>query len=201
MKNMILRVGFSWLVLMSTISAVHAQAMEKGNFSLSLGHGFVTPGTNILNTLENNSNFRSNKLGPYFASFQYMISDNFGLALNAAHWELNASFDEEPFNGISSETRFYCRNTSILIRGNGHVLRDEHFDVYFGIGVGARFGTWRLESEFNDEDLFTIVEPLNIPVGFSGTIGLNYMVVKNLGAYFEIGLAKSLLQLGLVAKI
>ena len=197
-----LRTGFALLILMISTATSNGQAINEGDFSLRLGHGFMTPGKILLRAFEFGADFESSGLGPYYGSFEYMVSDYVGIGVNVAHIQLSAAFTQTDLNGQEFESKFSCRNTSILANVNGHVLEDDHIDIYFSMGLGFCFGGFSYESEWEDIDIDfgRLDDPLTLPIAAIGTFGMKYMIIDNFGIYAEAGLAKSLLQIGVVSK-
>lgn len=180
---------------------VGRKSIEKGGFVFSAGHGFITPGRRFINILGNHADVQSTSLGPFFGKAEYAISEHFSFGLNVAHYRLKVWYSETDFRGVEYDTEYYCENTSILVRFNGHFYRDQDFDFYFGVGMGGRFGTWRFESELDGEELIDISDIWAVPIGFDGTVGMRYHILDNFGLYLEGGLAKSMIQLGAIVRI
>lgn len=101
------------------------------------------------------------------------------------------------------------RSWSALARINYHVLNDDVWDLYMGLGIGLRMNTVRVTSNDPITDRWNfpvnlgIVEKhisnsLSFPsVGADLTLGLAYKLPKTMAVYTEMGMAKSALQAGL----
>ena len=81
---------------------------------------------------------------------------------------------------------------------NIHFGVKEKLDPYWGIAAGYRIASYTQTSTDPDYDFESFTSPLN--VGFETTLGLRYYFTDNIGVYGEIGLAQSVLQLGLAVK-
>ena len=81
------------------------------------------------------------------------------------------------------------------------ILEITKFDPYLGLGVGYRNSSYKYSSTDPNWDESTFTGFKN-PFNFGGdlTFGTRYFFTDNIGAYVELGIAKSILQLGLTAK-
>jgi opacity protein-like surface antigen len=173
---------------------------DEGEKHLSLGYGLATWTGAILDAYEGYGDYSHSATGPIHIKFEYGVSEKMGVGLNLAYvvHKMKYNYDDFDTNGnpvVYTETTDYT-TWSALMRLNWHFGDIDHFDPYWGIGVGYRSGKWKVTS--NDPTGETsgteVDEP--IPFGFESTIGARYHFTDNFGAYMEVGLAKSVLQVG-----
>lgn len=169
-----------------------AQTFDRGTAILSVGYGYGNFASAALSFYNNGfyTEAYNGSVGPFMVKGEIGIGKYLGLGINIAHLRINAEFTDEAFGYYY---RFAYRNTSALLRINGHIIKDEHLDVYFGLGLGARIGGWELET--NDD--FADFDPFNFPIGLDATAGIRYLFTDFVGLYVEIGMAKGIVQGGL----
>ena len=87
---------------------------------------------------------------------------------------------------------------SLMLRYNYPFIRKKHFDIYYGGGLGIRitkFSHYTDTSKFKeDDDLLKLFWP----VAVEGVGGIRFYPLKNIGLYIEAGLAKTIVQGGLL---
>ncbi len=182
-------------------------SFEQGNLIFSAGYGFGNFAQTILNfaldAYPNKVNVKTNLYGPIFFKGEYAITNAIGVGINFATITNKASFtfsdtlNNQPQNFTATLRR---PNTSFLAHVNYHFVRSSKFDVYAGMGLGLRLGSFKFSSDykyFNRK--FSI--PYSYPVGFEITVGARYYPIPNLGIYSEFGAAKGIIQFGIVGKI
>jgi hypothetical protein len=191
----------SWVIvifcILSTGESI-AQSFKQGNVVLSGGYGLGNLSRAILNTYNDETNYSSKGRGPFFAKFEYAISDHVGLGLNYAHVGVDAKWDINYGSNENYKANLKWRNSSVLARVNVHFMEHEQLDLYWGTGLGYRFGQFTYKD--NDPSRDDISFPSVIPVGFETTFGIRYFFIPNLGAYAEVGIAKAPIQFGLAGK-
>lgn len=110
-------------------------------------------------------------------------------------------------NGTVREKVTYS-SFSINLRTNFYLVNRPKTKLYLGVGVGYRM--YKHTRENNVNELYPelghqiyILNDLNFynPVGGELTFGFRYFVFKNTGLYAEMGLAKSLFQVGICSQL
>ena len=186
-------------VLMLGVSTANAQAaFEEGKVTVSAGYGFVNviQGLFSANVHTSETGYKSANFGPLHFKAEYGISDVVGVGLSVNYVKAGASYQDQSVTGTPYTYEAGYNNLSALLRFNFHIGNHEKVDPYIGTGIGYRTGNWYYES--NDPN-YTGDEIKGIqPLGFEAVFGLRYYVMENLGLYTEIGMAKSLFQLGVV---
>lgn len=184
-------------------SAVHAQAFKEDGHAISVGHGAITFLGNLNRTFDNYLDLDYKGLGPLYLKYEYGVSDRIGLGINLAYATNEWGYRYETTDG-QGNTVFYRESTkrdtySVLARLNFHFGNSERFDPYFGFGLGYRDANWRMTS--SDPSGGSGVELKGLmPLGFEFTLGARYFFANNIGAYAEVGGAKSVIQGGLVTR-
>lgn len=212
--------GVSMLTLMlafgiSTQSA-KAQVFEEGVSITTLGYGFPNFSGVWLNVwaLDNESASQSS-FGPLHLKYEYGITDKLGIgaSVNLSTTKVTNPYTRTVYNpskGTSTDVDYEeivrFRSINALIRLNYHFLDHDKVDFYSGLGVGFNKNSFKFESTDPDTDVDSELDDLNllvnvIPIGYEATLGLRYLFSDNVGAYIELGWAKSLFQVGLTVKL
>lgn len=178
---------------------VNAQAFTNNSTSLTAGYGLVTfLGSNEIVDYYYYETVKSHT-GPFYLKAERGVSEHIGIGLNFAYAknEWKTEYDDYDNNGnpiVFTETD--TRTTfSILARINFHLGYSKKFDPYLGIGLGYRQAHWSTDT---DNPIAAFDSFIESPVGMDIGIGVRYFIIPNIGAYAEVGLAKSLFQGGLV---
>jgi opacity protein-like surface antigen len=186
------------LVLFSHRS--YSQAFEQGKTYISLGYGTGTAIGWLFSGTTNQDDFSKKFIGPIYAKGEYAISEDIGIGLNVAYFRPQIRSISHYRNGIAHYEMMTLTTTSFLFRLNYHLGENDHIDPYLGMGLGYRTGITRYTNTdplaTNPEDVKTV-----FPVGFDLTLGARFMITENIGIYSEVGIAKSILQFGLTAKL
>lgn len=175
---------------------------EKQN-DVSVGYGFGTFLGALFNDYDTRENYSFSLLGPVYAKYEYGITGKIGLGLNCAYASYDLNYDYGGFtsngNPVTYRETDNFTTFSVLARFNFHFGNLEKFDPYIGVGVGYRSGTWKYSStepgHVNTTGLRNV-----IPFGFETTFGARYFFARNIGLYAETGMAKSVVQFGVLAK-
>ena len=179
-------------------------AFEQGTIAISAGYGFPNWVSLAFKTYDSYTGYKASGIGPAHLKFEYGVSDKIGIGLSLNYVQYKVSWPEyDPFGVGSSiyQEGYTGSSLSALVRMNLHFATSDKLDPYWGIGVGYRSYNFKY---FNDNP-FYVTDPLDefkalVPVGFETTIGMRYYFTNNIGAYLEMGMAKSLIQGGLAVK-
>ena len=201
LKLLIAIIGLSFAAI-----TVKAQAFAEGTKVVSLGYGFPNLGKTVLKVFDDEVGYKATGFGPIHARFEYGLTDKFGLGASVNFNTYGAEYNSTSsvWNGSSYQTitykeTFKATSISILVRFNKHWDLNDQVDVFSGIGVGYKYSGFKSTTDNpTGTQSLTISNP--IPVGFEWTWGMRYFFTENIGAYIELGLAKSILQAGVTAK-
>ena len=175
-------------------------AFQEGKIVITAGYGFPNWGKSLLNAFNTYDDYKVSGFGPLHFRGEYGLSDKIGLGLSINYVSFAASWIDNTTIGVNGNIIPYSYKVTVtslsaLARMNIHFATSEKLDPFWGIGVGYRTGGYHFTS--NDPDVSAQKIGNIIPVGFETTIGLRYYFTDNIGAYVEMGLAKSLIQAGL----
>lgn len=154
-----------------------------------------------------------NKKPNLYFKGEYAVSNRFGVGLHVATSGMDLSyripdsfFSANVNKYIPAEVAVKYNTWSVNVRANYHFIKGKQIDVYTGISIGFRNNTLRIED--NDPNkkwelplkLFNIRIPsVSFPsVGGDLTTGIRYTPIKNIGIFAEIGIAKTIVQGGVV---
>ncbi len=166
-------------------------AFKEGDNIVSIGYGFPNLNKSLFKAFDTYTEFKVTGIGPLHLKAEHAITDNFGIGLS-----INGVSSTMSYKDASYSYKYAWTSVKFNARFNYHFVSSETFDPYIGIGAGYGFasGKWSGTGTSNT----TIKNPLAI--GFEGTAGCRYYFSPNIGAYAEIGLAKSVMQAGLCFK-
>lgn len=159
-----------------------------GEFNFSLGTGvfesdlgdFTSSGSNTIS-----------KIGPFYWKLEAQITHHFALGFSTAY--LRTRYETLD----SDATNFRYSNLSIMLRLNFFALNMRDFKLYSGFGIGYKGIGKKDIVQISNED--EILEQLNLqPLAIEFTAGIRYFLTDDLGIYTEIGVAKSVIQPGVV---
>jgi len=174
-------------------------AFAKDKVVISAGYGVPNLGKAIMTVLiGSGTDVVATGIGPLHLKGEYGLSDGVGIGLSVNYVSFGAKWRSPDSSGTGFYTNTFSRSSlSVLGRINFHFGTTDKLDPYFGIGAGYRQATWKLTSTdpaYADD----ISAPGFSPFGFETTIGLRYYITKGFGLYTEMGIAKSVIQFGLV---
>lgn len=179
------------------------EAFAKGKMVFSFGYGFPNLGKAIVNFIigSNATDVKATGFGPLHFRGEYGLSDGVGLALSVNYIAYGVKWTTyDSYTGtIPFSNELSYSSLSVLGRINFHFGTTDKLDPYFGVGAGYRNGIWKLTS--TDPDLQDDKAHGFSPFGFETTIGLRYYFTEGFGMYTELGIAKSVIQLGLAVAL
>ena len=184
-----------------------SSAFAEGKTHLSLGYGVEAfSGRTFFNSFTVEDNFEVSGYGPFLLKYEYGVGPQFGLGLALGISETTVQWNDKlnltDGNGQTTDSvdvyyRYAYKKITAALRFNFHPLQDEHWDPYFGMGMGYKTGQWSFDT--NDQGAIQIEIPV-IPVAFSASIGCRYMIAPGAGLFIETGIGHGYLQGGLQLK-
>lgn len=197
-----------------------ALGFAQGRFYVSAGIGVLNLNAALIRGLKNSiaPNWKGmtiDKMPTLFGKAEYAIARHHGVGLNFAYsgLDVNVSMDSLTRFNVPVRGTLSYRSWSLLGRYNFHFIAEKDLDVYLGLGVGFRNSKLTVTDNDPDKNRWNfpidlgfaskyIPNSLSIPtVGADLTLGFRYNFLPFMGVYGEMGLAKSLLQGGLVFRI
>ncbi|MBU6324798.1 MAG: hypothetical protein KJS92_04860 [Bacteroidetes bacterium] len=179
------------------ISGERPAFAEKDAF-ISVAYGF---GNFLRSTFEASGVEKANQIrtstGPLMAKGEWALSNNLGFGVNFAFMSLKNEWTDTFAHTTGTGT---YNGWSALARVNYHMKPGRFFDPYLGFGVGYRRDrikeTTSNPSSGNKFKEEVLLIPFNL--GMDLTIGFRLMATEHLGMMMETGIAKGVVQLGLV---
>lgn len=161
-------------------------ALQKKSQVLQIGIGFPNNVATLLDlgglgSLFNSST--SNKIGPIFISYEYLIKENIGLGASLSYASAQKTYIN-PFS--SSSTDKYTgklSGVSLLLSTTYHFYITDKLDPYAkgSVGITMWKGSYKDATGTDKEGLI-----LPTPVGYSGILGLKYFASKNTAPFGEL---------------
>lgn len=190
-----------FLICAPGLYAQDVTMLNSPKVTFSAGYGFPSLARNILMEVDGDM-VNTSFIGPSYAKAEFMMSDRVGFGINFAYSYGQASFDrqDEEVDSLLYNTELTYKSYSILGRFNVHFMpADSRFDPYAGLGLGYRNSNYAYVS--NDPEVGTKDVNGLLHMGMDLTIGVRYYLTDNIGIYGEAGLAKSIMQAGLVIRL
>lgn len=170
-------------------------AVKKGNLMITSGYGFPGILRYILKLKTNREDYTIKGSGPYLFKAEYMISNKFGIGINASYNSSRLFWFDPSYDTIQKLYRDFefgikGKELSGAIRGNYHFWHRKKIDSYAGLGFGTGYinlHSYTLAHNVSIDINYTLPRPYYI----DATWGFRYFPIKNLGIYTEVGLGKS----------
>jgi hypothetical protein len=207
MKNFILFLSFT---LLSVGIKAQNDELLKWNVSIGLGAPNMSRYSEFVNkTFKIKPNYDIKGKGPFHLKVEYRPIWWLGVGLNVNHSSYKITYLVENYTNTNGDVipnivTIKNASTAFNIRGNLHLLNPKHYgpqgDIYWGIGLGYKIGRYKASAQFmNPNPIPTLSFPNLLPIGFETTLGVKYYFTPNIGAYAELGFAKSIIQIGATA--
>ena len=182
-------------------SSLLLNAQNKMNYSI--GIGFPNLPKAFFNYLSRETNFKSKGIGPLHLKAEKQINPWIGIGLSMNYAQYDISYQrkmQDTSTGaiIMNEIKLVNSNLAVIGRLNIHFIKpnpDQVHDVYWGLGMGYKFGHLKFTSNYS-AFLPSIKLPSLSRFALETTLGYRYHVNDKSAIYVELGIAKSLIQLG-----
>ena len=185
------------IILFFVFLGITAQAqLMRGNsmFNAGFGLGMYQQGTQI-------------EVPPVFASYEYMVSDNFSVGFEAGYYAFKFGQSATISGGDGSNTSVNASGkfTSFygMALGNYYFLNEYNYNVYGGVKIGYIRVNGETESSIETADGESVNISSSIPlsgIGYDIHVGGRYMFTDNFGAFAELGYGFSIFRVGLTYK-
>ncbi|MBK7586867.1 MAG: hypothetical protein IPI22_00250 [Bacteroidetes bacterium] len=172
-------------------------AVKKHQFMFTVGYGapsFVRAYLKYKKT-DAGYDYKVSGVGPLIAKTEFMISNKFGVGINASFSQSKISWLADDYDTVQQAYRKFefgikAYEISGTVRGNYHFWKRKNIDSYAGLGIG--YGLIHMWSyTFAHTTRFGIVYDFPPPISLECTWGIKYFPLKNLGIFTELGLGKS----------
>ena len=187
---------------LSNVSDKGDKAFGEGKIVVSLGYGAPNLGKALMVALiDDGTNIKATGIGPIHFRGEIGISNGVGMGISVNYVSFGAKWNtyDNTTGVIPYSNEFSRTSLSVLARFNFHFGTTEKLDPYVGIAAGYKQATWKFTT--TDPALVNEQAPGFTPIGFETTIGLRYYIAPGLGIYSEMGIAKSVIQAGIVAAL
>lgn len=185
-----------------SITHLSPNASKMGNIIVSFGYGYPNISKSILGSVPDNPIYTVSGIGPIHGALEYLINDNISLGLTVNHvaTEMNwvNSLSGTPYN----ESLTYS-STAFNFRFNFYFDTGDNLDIFMGAGLGYKKTSLIFKTDDPDfVDLWQGPSLLGLfPISMDFSAGVRYYIIENFGIYVAVGLAKSLVQGGLVFRL
>lgn len=203
------------MTFLTICTSTKAQVVEEGNILIDVYYGFPNLFTTVFSkayeqsTIYEQIDFKSGGAGPFGLRGEYLITDKFGVGLDAGFESSFVSYVESrtEYNSttMQDETNYYTydfntRKIGVMATFNFHVVDNDNIDVAIVLGAGYKNRTFEFTS--NEPGYVGSKTGSLIPVAFKiGAVG-RYFFTDNIGINFGLGLGQGgLLNGGLSIKL
>ena len=165
---------------------------ERGRSYISVGHGIGNIWKSYLKEVINlpGVSYKVRSLGPYTFIYEYGFSKRISGGVAVAYSEINGTYTGYGENYKDRLTIF-----SILARANYHFFQKGKWNLYAGGGAGY------VNSQYDNSDSQS-GRSAPPEFGYSGQLGVQYLLKSRLGLYTEIGyVGGSFIQIGASVKL
>lgn len=170
-------------------------AVHKHNVMLSVGYAAPSIIRQYLKYKTTRDEITVSGVGPIVGKLEYMISDRFGIGVNASYSQSKIKWYDDGYDTIQQLYRKFefgikAYEISGTIRANYHFWKRKKIDSYFGLGIGyGLIHMWSYTLAHTTK--FSIVYDFPKPLSLECTYGFKYFPTKHVGMFAEIGLGKS----------
>jgi hypothetical protein len=190
-----------WILLLCLLTTLTSNAQSKVNYSA--GIGFPNLPKSFFNYLSRESNFKAKGIGPFHLKIEKNIKPWLGAGLNLNYAQYDITYDRQMQDTntgaiIMNQISLVNSNLAVNARVNIHFVRaqaNQPHALYWGLGMGYKFGHLKFTSRYN-----AFLPSLKLPsisrLGVETTLGYRYHISEKSAIYAELGLAKSLIQIG-----
>jgi hypothetical protein len=176
---------------------------QSQNHVISFGVGVPNLYKAAFLIADNGSEIKYKGLGPIHLKYENRIHDRIGIGLSINHVRYQFDFKDQYLDTnqgriLVNDIRIKGQNTAFNAKLNFHYLKQEgNVDLYSGFGLGLKFGKPKVTATYEDSKPKITFPNLSIIGAEFTLIGIRTYFTENIGAYVELGIAKSIVQAGL----
>lgn len=165
---------------------------------------FIIPHLAVGSTpFEDLPDYSTTGIGPLLFNLEFGINERGAIGVEFGYVSLDMFFNDDLLDSLGNITTYVYQisnsSISILLRYIYHFGRSEKLDQYLTFGGGYRKSNSIL---ITDAPYFEYsYEYKQVPFCITYTYGVRYYFTDYLAAYGEIGIAKALLQAGIVCRL
>jgi len=120
-----------------------------------------------------------NYLGPAGLQAQFMVSDRFGVGIDASYQSKQASYEGYSVNQAVVRA---------MVRTSWEFYNTEKFQINWANSVGYRNVDWSVTGEDAEEYDLSLLDAVSSPLALRSALGLRYLFTENIGLTMEFGL-------------
>jgi hypothetical protein len=133
-----------------------------------------------LGTSTQSSSTTTNKVGPFYLDYEYLVKENIGLGIGFSYASAT-QVGTIPLI-VPTKTTATINATSVLLSTVYHFYITDKLDPYSKVSIGATLWKGSYKNE-NGSDAGTL--PLPTPIAYRALVGLRYFVSPNFAPYGE----------------
>lgn len=188
------------MVLLLLVQTSQAQAVKKGDMTIGGFYGSPSIGTLLLKVFISSTNAEFGNsvdfsyLGPLGGKFEYFVTDDFGIGLEASYSTLSIKLNE----GNRFDT-YSLTKIRVMPRFTYHMSYGDNLDFFLAGGMGYRTSELGFKStliteviDLEIEEALTNVLPLSLRLAFGGS----FFMTENLALTGELGFGGGYLFMG-----
>lgn len=181
-------------------------ASQSQNHVISLGLGVPNLYKAAFIIADNGSEIKYKGLGPLHLKYENRLGERVGIGLSINHVQYRFDYTDQYLDTNLgrikiNDIRVKGQNTAFNAKFNFHYLKqDGNVDLYSGLGLGLRFGKPKITATYEDSKPNITFPSLSIIGAEFTLLGVRAYFTENIGAYAELGIAKSIFQFGLSAR-
>jgi hypothetical protein len=170
-------------------------AISKHEFMFSVGYATPSIVRSFLKHQTSREDIVVSGVGPLLAKTEFMISNRFGICINASYSNYKVSWYQDSYDTILQKYRPFemgikSYELAGTVRGNYHFWKRAKIDSYAGIGVG--YGLFHIGGYTTAHTtIFSFQFDLPPTLSLECTYGIKYFPIRNVGIFAEVGLGKS----------
>jgi hypothetical protein len=152
---------------------------------------------------DNGNEVKYKGLGPIHLKYENRIHERISIGLSINHVRYQFDFKDQYLDTnqgriLVNDIRIKGQNTAFNAKFNFHYLKQEGMvDLYSGFGLGLRFGKPKVSATYEGSKPKITLPNLSIIGAEFTLLGVRTYFTENIGAYAELGIAKSIVQAGL----
>jgi opacity protein-like surface antigen len=188
-------------------------SFNAGKIIFSLGYGYPSVDQSLYSERDLGFDMIFTKWGTGAFHFrgEYALSDRIGIGISINYDTYGGTLQAVHIINPNGSKEYYTYKHSVsaftgLLRFNYHFATTKKLDPYFSVGAGFRgvkntFMTDDLNGSFSYyKDYINTSTPNDTPLptmGFEAIAGMRYYFNEHIGIYSEMGIAKSIIQIGI----
>lgn len=182
-----------------------AAQVEQGNIIIDPYYGYPNFGKKLADAIVGDSaeNINITGIGPAGLRAEYLISDNFGVGIDAIYNSVGVEYDYTvtDVSGTNTYTsKVNQQRIRVQLRMNYHFVQTDAVDAYVGFGAGTNIRRYTTTSTDPDYVTPDALSGALIPVSLRIALGTRFYFTENIGLNVELGLGGPMISGGVSIK-